>query len=240
MNPQELLKERTEMIDNVYHFKPNKRTMLGSNVWSWQVLDCGYKQSEVMNSYELSEKVNREFHDRYQFDIYTNLLTRNPGRLTRLFGGGTHFVDESDEMIQTNDRVLLEPEEYDEYMENKAKLYWTKILPRFVKLNDPNRVLTMAQLKEGAKDMAVAKQKRIYIFAESTLLRFAEFFEEVPKGTLLVHLEQDDPLEFRKRLPNIAVAGGMPTSLLGGGTKEDCINHARKMIDGMGEGFVLC
>ncbi len=62
-----LLKERAQLFDNVYNFKNNPHVPLGCNVWSWQVLDCGYKQSEALENYETAEKINREFHERYQF-----------------------------------------------------------------------------------------------------------------------------------------------------------------------------
>ena len=86
----------------------------------------------------------------------------------------------------------------------------------------------------------IEHNQQIYLFAEASILHFAEYFEEVPKGVLMIHLEQDDIFEFRKRLPNIAVAGGMPAVLLGHGTKEECVDYAKKLIDELGDGFVLC
>jgi hypothetical protein len=88
-------------------------------------------------------------------------------------------------------------------------------------------------------DAAIAHKKPMYVFCESAMLRFAEFFQDVPKGILLIHLEQDDIFEFRKKLPNIALAGGMPTELLGSGTKEQCVDYAKKLIDTLGDGYVL-
>jgi hypothetical protein len=54
-----------------------------------------------------------------------------------------------------------------------------------------------------------------------------------------MHLEQDDIFEVRKKLPNVALAGGMTTDLLGHSTKEQCVNYARKLIDTLGDGFAL-
>ena len=88
-------------------------------------------------------------------------------------------------------------------------------------------------------DAAVAKGKKMYIHCESTMIRFAEFFQDIPKGTLMILLEQDDVFEMRKRLPNVALAGGMKTSLLGYGTKDENVDYAKKLIDTLGEGFVL-
>lgn len=88
-------------------------------------------------------------------------------------------------------------------------------------------------------DECVKAGARIYVHAEGTVLRFAEFFETVPKGLMMFHLEQDDPLAFRKRLPNIAIAGGMPSTMLGTATPQECVDYAHRLIDGLGDGFVL-
>jgi hypothetical protein len=88
-------------------------------------------------------------------------------------------------------------------------------------------------------DRAVKCKKPICCYIESTMLRFAEFFQDIPKGVLMLHLEQDDIFEVRKRLPNITLAGGMPTDLLGHGTKEQCVDYAKKLIDTLGDGFIL-
>lgn len=89
-------------------------------------------------------------------------------------------------------------------------------------------------------DAAVSANKRIYAFSEAYMLRFADYFQDVPKGTMMIHLEQDDIFEFRKKLPNIAVAGGMPTTKLGGVSSEECVSFAKELIDTLGDGYVFC
>jgi len=88
-------------------------------------------------------------------------------------------------------------------------------------------------------DTAIANNHKMFIFCESAMLRFAEYFEDIPKGVLLIHPEQDDIFEFRRRLPNIAVAGGMPTKLLGRATPKECVDYAKHLIDDLGEGYVF-
>lgn len=56
----------------------------------------------------------------------------------------------------------------------------------------------------------------------------------------MIHLEQDDIFEFRKKLPNIGVAGGMPTTKLGGVSSEECVSYAKELIDTLGDGYVFC
>ena len=143
LDPKALLKERTELFDNAYNFKHNKRVPLGCNIWSWQVLDCGYKQSQALLNYDIAEKINREFHERYQFDAYTNLITRNPMRLTELLGGGNHFLDPGDEMIQSVEHGYMDPEEFHEFAKEPDKFYWEKVFPRYLTQNKPEYTLKL-------------------------------------------------------------------------------------------------
>ncbi len=71
------------------------------------------------------------------------------------------------------------------------------------------------------------------------MLRFVEFFQDIPKGQLMIHLEQDNIFEMRKKLPNICFAGGMTTDLLGHGTPRQCVDYAKKLIDELGDGYVF-
>ncbi len=89
-------------------------------------------------------------------------------------------------------------------------------------------------------DAARANNKRIFGFSESFILRLSDYFADLPKGMMMMHLEQDDIFEFRKALPNIALAGGMPTTKLGGASKDECIEYAKYLINELGEGYVLC
>lgn len=357
MDAQALLKERTELFDNAYNFKHNRRVPLGCNIWSWQILDCGYKMSDALLNYDIAEKINREFHERYQFDAYTNLITRNPQRITGLMGGGNHFVDESDEMIQSVEHGYMEAEEFGEFTENADDFYWKKVLPRYLTQNDPDKKLTIGEFKQVLKewkdftvysqkmldmniqefgalmyysrmvrlplehlaldlrglkgasldmrrnkneilewadavyestsnmagfnavsaseqkgfvaditmvwqvvslmnpkqfgtfywpqlkrviDGAAANHQKIFVAAQGTILRFADFLQEVPKGVMMIHPEGDDIREFRKKLPNIALAGGLSTSLLGNAKPDEVVDEAKRLVDDMGDGFVLC
>ncbi|MPW26720.1 hypothetical protein GC105_13070 [Alkalibaculum sp. M08DMB] len=95
------------------------------------------------------------------------------------------------------------------------ELYW----PTFKKVFD--------NLAENGKTM--------YLFCESEMMRFYEFFQEVPKGCLAIHLEQDNIFDMRKKLPNICFVGGMTTDLLGNGTPDQCVNYAKRLIDELGQ-----
>lgn len=90
-------------------------------------------------------------------------------------------------------------------------------------------------------DKCIQNGIQFNIFIEGDILRFREYLQDVPKGTLNFQLEQDDVFEFRKELPNISITGGMTTGYLGGESKEACIDYAKKLVDELGRdgGFIM-
>ena len=90
-------------------------------------------------------------------------------------------------------------------------------------------------------DVYAEKKMNIRIFTEGSILRFAEYFADYPKGLLTFHIEQDDPFEFRAALPNVAIMGGMTTDLLSNGTPEECVAYAKRLCDELGKdgGFIF-
>ena len=81
-------------------------------------------------------------------------------------------------------------------------------------------------------DFAKENDKIVYIFAEHNSERFYDFYKEVPKGVLVLHLEMDDIFKAKKEIgDNVCLAGGMPAALLYHGTKEENIAYAKRLID---------
>ncbi|MBQ3050439.1 MAG: hypothetical protein IJI32_03200 [Clostridia bacterium] len=90
-------------------------------------------------------------------------------------------------------------------------------------------------------DAYAEKNMNVRIFAEGSILRYAEKFNRYPKGTITFHLEQDDPFEFREAAPNCAIMGGLSTEMLSTATPEECIAHTKMLCDKLGRqgGFIL-
>lgn len=76
--------------------------------------------------------------------------------------------------------------------------------------------------------------KLVYIFAEGDSQRFWDFFQEFPENRVALHCELNDIFEQKKMLSNITPAGGMPISLLGNATPDECVAYAKKLIDEIG------
>lgn len=70
-----------------------------------------------------------------------------------------------------------------------------------------------------------------FIYAEGSFMNKADFLQDLKPGHFGVFLEQDDPLEVKKKLPNFTLMGGYPTTLLGDGTVEECLDKAKEMMD---------
>ena len=83
-------------------------------------------------------------------------------------------------------------------------------------------------------DVIEEKDCTFSIFTEGAIMRFADYFNDYKKGTLTFMLEMDDPFEFRKTFPKCAIVGGMDNVLLGGGTKEECLDLAKKLCEELG------
>ncbi|AET67950.1 uroporphyrinogen-III decarboxylase [Desulfosporosinus orientis DSM 765] len=83
---------------------------------------------------------------------------------------------------------------------------------------------------------------KVYAFLEGSWERFYEFLQELPKSFLIAAFERDDVAQAKKALGDkITICGGMPLSLLRYGTKEECIDHAKKVVDACapGGGFIF-
>lgn len=90
-------------------------------------------------------------------------------------------------------------------------------------------------------DALASKGKSIFIYAEGSSRHVLDHYQDYPKGTILFYDETDDIFQLRKQLPDVALFGGMPCTLLGKGTQEECVDYAKRLIDELGRdgGFIL-
>lgn len=80
-----------------------------------------------------------------------------------------------------------------------------------------------------------------FVLCEGSVIRFAEYFNEIPKGIITLQIELDDPYELRKAMPNVCISGGLTTHLLGSGAPDQCVQKAKQLMDDLGRdgGFIL-
>lgn len=80
-------------------------------------------------------------------------------------------------------------------------------------------------------DFTAEHDQTAFIYAEGALMNKVDFLKDLEPNRFGIFVEQDDPVEIRKRLPNFTLIGGYPTSLLGEGTKEQCIAKVDEMME---------
>lgn len=86
-------------------------------------------------------------------------------------------------------------------------------------------------------DYVVKYDKTLLLFFEGNNSRFWHLFQDIPKGHVCVQIEQEDIFEAKKKIGDqICIAGGFPLDLLAGGTKQQCLDYAKKLVDELAPG----
>lgn len=63
-----------------------------------------------------------------------------------------------------------------------------------------------------------------------------ELFQELPDNSVTVIVENDDPLFVKKAMPNQSIMAGLPLEVLRDGTRDQCIDAAKRMVDELAPG----
>lgn len=87
------------------------------------------------------------------------------------------------------------------------------------------------------------KGVKYFLKGEGHFLNTVDRFKELPKGSVLMMLDEDDPFEIYKVIgDHQALATGIPVDLLKVGSKQQCIDYVKKCFDTFapGGGFVFC
>lgn len=91
-------------------------------------------------------------------------------------------------------------------------------------------------------DFVEKYDKIMHIFNESENSRLYDFYKQAPKGHVVVHFENDDLFKAKKEIGDtVCLCGGMPSDLLARGTKKECIDYAKRLIDELASdgGFIF-
>ena len=81
----------------------------------------------------------------------------------------------------------------------------------------------------------MARQGNFYFMVEGAGGALLDSLEDIPEGVCALHIEKDDIKDLVSRFDDrFTYVGGMPVSLLGGGSEEECCSFARKLMDDYG------
>ncbi len=86
------------------------------------------------------------------------------------------------------------------------------------------------------------KRRKILLKGEGSFIRTLDRFRQLPKGAIVIMLDQDDPFEVYKEIGDWAtLATGITADLLQYGTKQQCIDYVKKSFDTFapGGGFIF-
>lgn len=91
-------------------------------------------------------------------------------------------------------------------------------------------------------DACAESGKHMLVMVEGPGEHIYEFFQDYPKGVFALLIEHGDLQEARRKLPNVALAGGMSLEELGYGTPESCVATAKHLVDTLGQdgGYIFC
>ena len=84
--------------------------------------------------------------------------------------------------------------------------------------------------------------KTLCCFEGSWKQHFGILVDELPKASIICQVEADDVCESKKLLGDkFAIMGGVLTNMLRYGTKQECIDEAKKIVDicAPGGGFIF-
>lgn len=74
--------------------------------------------------------------------------------------------------------------------------------------------------------------QRFYFMVEGAGGTLLDFLQDIPKGVCALHIESDSLHTLKERFGDrFTYVGGMPVSLLGTGTADECVAHTRKILD---------
>ena len=84
------------------------------------------------------------------------------------------------------------------------------------------------------------KGMRANLFVEQDWMRYLDYLEELPAGTIM-QFEYGDPKLIKEKLGKKHIIGGLyPLTLLKTGTKQECVDKAKELIDIMAPGGNYC
>lgn len=179
------------------------RIPIYSNAWTWKVCDAGYKLSDAFHNYDIMFDAVCQHHEKYHFDMYNDLGTRNPIRMAEAAGTCTYIIDDERNTISIKDRERMTKDEYDELLEGgHAKFCFEKVLPRLANYESREDMFQKIanagkeQLEMGAYTRRINKQFRdVYGVPTMTCGRFS-----FPSDTLFSYLRglRGISLDFRR------------------------------------------
>ena len=127
----ELLRQERKQIftDAVSKKKMPKRIPLLSQVWTWKIMDSGFKLSEALYDYDKMIEAVSIHQQRYGWDSYMDLGTRNSIQMTDALGKRFYVINDETGDVNYIDKDVMKFEDYDKIInEGLFKSYFETAL----------------------------------------------------------------------------------------------------------------
>ncbi|MCL1912393.1 MAG: hypothetical protein FWG10_00570 [Eubacteriaceae bacterium] len=121
-----------QLVDDAVRFKAPARVPFIPHFYLWSALDQGYKISDVCTDFELNIKVQRNFHEKYKFDVFKSQsgLLCNPLAILEGIGTGFNVFNDDAESIEIDDFQIMFGHDYDAFLADWRRFLWEVMLPR--------------------------------------------------------------------------------------------------------------
>lgn len=141
--------ERIDVFKNTVRHQNKDRILHVSNHFAYMVHDAGLKISEASRDYSMRLKMLEEFQNRYNYDVYHDIWTRNPMLVSDALGSGLYKIDDKANGVNCEDFSFMSPEDYPLFRDDYEKFVWTVMMKnKFVNINDNNY---KKRFKDGMK-----------------------------------------------------------------------------------------
>ena len=108
-----------------------ERIPLASNAWTWKICDAGMKLSEALHDYDKLFYVVCRHHEKYGFDMYMDLGTRNPLSFIDSLGKNIYRLDDEKNQLSYCFDYPMEENDYPELLQKGVRRYFTEdVLPK--------------------------------------------------------------------------------------------------------------
>lgn len=119
-------------------------------------------------------------------------------------------------------------------------VYWPTVVPAY--LNRKHFEKYYWPWFKRSMDAYCEAGAKVVLVAEGKWEHYFDYLKEFPKGFLCISVDEDDIVAVKKAVGDtVAVLGGLPLHLLKNGTREQCIDETKRLIDecAPGGGFML-
>ena len=136
MTPEELYKERVQLIDDTINLRPTSRVVNAVRVNYWPFFEYGLKLSDALRDYDRVNECFIRYHKEFNPDVASICSANSPSKVYEISGlktvrwpGDPQGLDENSPYQYIEFETLLE-DEYDEYLDSPAQFVISKWMPR--------------------------------------------------------------------------------------------------------------